>query len=47
LDSQYVIEDYAHLSKKFMNIMEKIGESADQDRYKDTLILDVHTEKSQ
>lgn len=31
-----LIEHYSSLSKRFMAIMEKIGEAVEQDRFKDT-----------
>jgi hypothetical protein len=40
-ESQDIIEDYTQLSKRFMQLMEKIAEAAEQDRYKDTIILDA------
>jgi hypothetical protein len=38
-----VVEDYTLFSKRFMNIMEKIAEAADQDRYKNTPNLEADT----
>lgn len=42
-DSVTLIEDYTFLSKRFMNIMEKIAEAVEQDRFKEGNI--EHEEK--
>lgn len=44
-DSVSLIEDYTVLSKRFMGLMEKIGESVEQDRFKE-VSQDVYHEIS-
>jgi hypothetical protein len=41
-----LIEDYTLLSKRFMAIMEKIGDSVEQDRFKETSPIEVEMENT-